>query len=457
MSHYTTPQSVLFPDLFSKPLFAQFDRPHSSSDGGAILLKAADRRLGLTERLMGALPEHRQAGKVRHELGDLLSQRVFSIASGYPDCNDIPRMSEDPILKLLVFGETETGRTFGSQATLSRFENGLRRSDLYRLGEALADAVIERHRDRLRGRAKRITIDLDPTDTPTYGEQQLTFFNGHYDSWCYLPQIGFLTFDEEPEQYAFTALLRSGKAAASLGAVGLLRRTIEKLRQAFPKARLRVRLDGGFASPQMFEFLEEQEVEYLVAMAENSVLKRKAARLMRRAKRSFRTTGKTEPHYGSVRYKAKTWERRRRVIVKAEVVQLPGRESRENARFVVTNMAHDPQEIYEVDYCGRGEIENRIRELKNLRIDRMSCTRFWANQFRALLTVAAFALMQEIRSRAARTALGRAQVWTLRERLFKLGAHAVSSVRRIVLHFPQNCPVTEAWCAIARSFATAPG
>ena len=453
MSDDITPQTVLFPDLFSKPLVAQFDQPRSSSDGGAILLKAADRRLGLSARLSAVLGDARQASKVRHELGDLVAQRLFAIASGYPDCNDVARLSEDPILKLLVFGDPVDERTFGSQSTLSRFENGMRRGDLYRLGEALADAVIERHRERLHGRAKRITIDLDPTDTATYGDQQLTFFNAHYNNHCYLPTVGFFTFGEEREQFAFTALLRPGNVKATLGAVGLLQRTFARLREAFPQARIRVRLDGGFASPEMFDFLEEESVEYLIAMADNKVLKRKSASLMKKAWRRFLTSGKTEPFYGQCRYAAGTWSRRRRVIIKAEIVHLPGREPKENARYVVTNLAHDPQEIYEVEYCGRGEVENRIRELKDLRIDRMSCTRFWANQLRVLLTLAAFVLLQEIRTRVARTALGRVQVWTLRERLFKLAAHVATSARRIVIHFPQNCPASNAWCSVARSFS----
>src|ERR1017187_2660461 len=147
------------------------------------------------------------------------------------------------------------GEDLASQPTLSRFENAFDRADLYRMGIALAETVIERHRRRLKRKAKRITIDLHPTDNPTHGAQQLTFFNGHYDTWCYLPVAGFLTFNEEPDQYLFAYVLRPGNASAGVGALGILSRLLPRLRAAFPRARLRVRLDGGFAAAEMFAFL----------------------------------------------------------------------------------------------------------------------------------------------------------------------------------------------------------
>lgn len=453
MSDYTTAQSVLFSELFTKPLHAAFDLPRASSDGGAVLLAAADRRLRLIDRLASVLPDSRQSAKVQHGIGELLGQRIFAIAAGYPDCNDVSRLSADPIFQLLVHDDAASERALGSQATLSRFENSMSRRNLFRMGDVLAASVIDRQRERLRGKARRITIDLDPTDTPTYGEQQLTFFNGHYGNYCYLPALGFLTFDDEPENFVFAALLRPGNVGAVPGARGVLRRTIAKLRQAFPKATLRVRLDGGFACASMFRFLEAEGVEYLAAMAENKVLTRKAEPLRKRAIRAAKNTGKTEQFFGECRYAAKSWNgRKRRVIIKAEVVHAVGRLPKENTRFVVTNLRHSPEEIYRVDYCGRGEIENRIKELKDLRIDRMSCTSFRANQFRLLLTIAAFALMQEIRLRIRRSELRCAQVWTMREKLFKIAAQAVTSVRRTVLHFAENCVAARAWCLAAASF-----
>src|SRR6266581_1527535 len=334
MSDDSTTQCLLFPGSFCKPVVAKFDQREGSSDGGALLLKAADRRYGLVDGLAACLRDERQAGKVDHSLRELLAQRVFSIACGYPDANDSARLSEDPIHKLLLDRDPIEGRDLASQSTLSRFENGVGVKELYRSGEFLAESVIRRHARRLRHRPDRVTIDLDPTDDPTHGAQQLSFFNGHYDTWCYLPMMGFVSFNDE-----------AGK-----------------------------------------------------------------------------------------------WPGLRRVIIKAEVVRAVDKDPKDNPRFVITNMKQSPQWIYEHVYCQRGDVENRIKELHDLEIDRTSCTSFWANQFRVLLTAAAYVLMQELRLRAAGTACARAQVAMLRERLLKLGARVLVSVRRVVVHLPASFP-----------------
>jgi len=440
----------LFPDILDKPVVAQFDQEHASSDGGALLLKAADRRLGLIDTLSRCLPDEREPGKVQHELADLVSQRVYGLACGYADCNDAARLAEDPIHKALLGRDPIDGDALASQSTLSRFENAVGPKDLYRFGEALADLVIRRHRKRLRGKAGRITIDLDPTDDPTHGQQQLSFFNGYYDSWCYLPVLGFVSFNDEAEQYLFTAVLRSGKATAKLGAVGILRRVIDRLRNAFPGVRLFVRLDGGFACPEVLDFLDDQpRLDYVVAIAKNSVLKRRAKRLMGQARRRSRSSKKTERVFGECRYAAKKWSYKRRVVIKAEVTRLEGREPKNNPRFVVTNLRSTPRTVYQ-RYRERGEVENRIKELHHgLQIDRTSCTSFWANQFRVLLTAAAYVLMQELRLNARRTDCARAQVSTLRERLLKIGVWIEVSVRRIVLHLPTSYPFKHDWGRLA--------
>jgi len=237
VSEHTTTQCVLFPGIFKRPVVAKFDQSQGSSDGGAVLLKAADRDLGLIASLAPCLKDDRQGGKIRHELDDLLTQRIMAIACGYEDANDAARLASDPVHKLLVGRDPVEGEDLASQPTLSRFENSVGRKELFRMGEALADTVIERHRKRLHGRARLITIDLDPTDDPTHGAQQLSFFNWHYDSYCYLPVVGFLTFNQEPEQYLVTAVLRPGKAPGSKGAVGILRRLIERVREAFRMPR----------------------------------------------------------------------------------------------------------------------------------------------------------------------------------------------------------------------------
>lgn len=454
----STTQCLMFPEIFTKPAVLQFDQLNGSSDGGAILLKAADRRYGLIEALAGCLRDKRQAGKVDHSLRELLAQRVFSIACGYPDANDSARLSSDPIHKMLLDRDPVAGRNLASQPTLSRFENSIRPRELYRLGEALADSVIERHAQRLRGRARLVTIDLDPTDDPTHGAQQLSFFNGHYDGWCYLPVMGFVSFNDEAEQYLCAAVLRPGNVTAAAGAKGILRRLITMVSYSFPGARIRVRLDGGFAHPDLLDFLEDDpNIEYVIAMAKNAVLKRKAKPAMRQARKLSRQSGETEHVYGEANYAARTWPRQRRIIIKAEVVRAEGKKPKDNPRFVITNMKQSQQWLYEEVYCQRGEIENRIKELHDLQIDRTSCSGFWANQLRVLLTAAAYVLMQELRLKAAHTSCARAQVWTLRERLLKLGARVLVSVRRVVVHLPASFPFLPTFQQVSLALGASPG
>jgi len=450
---------VLFPELLDRPVVVKFDQSNGSSDGGALLLKACDERLGLTERLAGCIEDERQAGKLQHTIRDLLRQRLYGIACGYPDGNDAARLSEDPIQKLLVGRDPLEGAALASQPTLSRFENAVDIASLYWMSVALAESVIERHRRRLgRSHVKHITIDMDPTDDPTHGGQQLSFFNGHYDTWCYLPMAGFVTFNHEPEQYLFCYVLRPGNAPAKQGAIGILERMLERVRESFPKARVLVRLDGGFAGPDMLDFLEQSEVDYIIGIAENKVLKRRARRLMGTARRLSKRRGETANVFGETRYAAKTWkDNKRRVLIKAEVVPLEGREPKDNARFVVTNLRASPRYLYKRVYCARGEIENRIKELHHgLEIDRTSCTSFLANQVRVLLTAAAYVLMQELRLSARGSQCARAQVSTLRERLLKLGVWVERSVRRIVLHLPVAFPYRREWSRIARVLGAAP-
>ena len=428
MTEHTITECLFFPDIFDRPVVAKFDQRQSSSDGGAILLKAAERRLGLTSALAAGLRDDRQAGKVQHELRELITQRVMALALGYEDANDAARLASDPIHKLLVGRDPVDGEDLASQPTLSRFENAPDRKELLRTAEALADCVIERHRKRLHGRARRITIDLDPTDDPTHGQQQFTFFNRHYDSYCYLPMVCFLTFNEEAEQYLVAAVLRRGNATGSVGALGILRRLIARVSNAFPKARIRVRLDGGFASPEVLDFLDcEPKVEYLVNLAANAVLKRKVESAMKRSRHASEISGQTEQVYGECRYATKkTWPWKRRIIYKAEVVRAANKEPKDNPRFVVTNLKQSPQWIYEKTYCQRGDVENRIKELHDgMQIGRTSCSNFLANTFRVLLTAAAYVLMQEMRLHLAPTRHARAQVSTLREHFLKLGAQVV--------------------------------
>ena len=444
-------QSVIFPDLFSKPVTAVFDEPATTSDGGALLLRALDLGLGLTQRLADAILDPRQAGKTVHGLLDLVRQRVYGIACGYADCNDVARVGQDPMQKMLLGRDPLGEEGLASQPTLSRFENRMRIVDLYRMGIELMDSVIRRQRKRLgRRKVKLVTIDMDPTEDRTHGAQQLSLFNGHYDSWCYLPQLGFLTFNDEAEQYLFAAVLRPGLAPASKGAIGILRRVLPRLRANFPEARIRVRLDGGFANPELLTFLEEERVQYVLGIGGNSVLKKRIEPMMKRVRRASKRSGETETNFGETSYAASSWKKHeRRVVMKAEVVQLAGRKARDNARFVVTNLRHSPENVYQI-YRERGDSENRIDELKNdLEMDRTSCTSFWANQLRVLLTAAAYVLFQELKCRVTRRTGKRNSVGTLQIRLIKIGARIESSARRFVVHLSASHPWASQWRQLA--------
>jgi hypothetical protein len=453
----TTEQGVLFEELFAKPVYVKFDQPDSSIDGGALLLKAADARLDLTATLARCLKDNRQPEMITHTYLDLLRQRVFGMACGYEDCNDAARLVSDPIHRQLLDRDPIEGVELASQATLCRFENAIDVRSLDRMAGELADRVVERHKKRLGGRVRKITIDMDPTDDPTYGQQQLTFYNSHYGNWCYLPVACFLTFNDEPDQYLFAYVLRPGDAHASYGAIGIMKRIVKRLRKAFRKAAIHVRLDGGFAAPEVFEFLEQEKLKYVVAMANNAILQAYAEPLMKKARRDSRLSGETEHHYGECQYMAGTWDCDRRVIFKSEVVRHPGREPKDNPRFVVTNLKNTAQHIYEKIYCLRGCIENRIKELLyGLQIDRTSCTKFLSNQFRVLLCAAAYVLMQELRLKASRTSLANAQVTTLREKLLKQAVWIEKSTRRLVFHMPDSAPWRRDWCQIARQLGAVP-
>ena len=311
----TTQQSVLFDGLIDRPLVASFDQPDSSSDAGALLLKACDERLGLSTILSGCIKDSRQSSKVRHTVSDLLRQRVYALACGYEDCNDATRLVDDPMHRLVLDRDPIDGDSIASQPTLSRFENEVDSRSLVKMSYALAETVIARHRERITPRL--ITIDMDPTDDPTYGQQQLSFFNAHYDNYCYLPMACFVQFDEEPDQYLFAYVLRAGDAPSSLGAVTLLSRSIKLLKKQFKETRIRVRLDGGFATAEVFDFLDDEGVEYVVSMGKNSKLEEYAAPLMEKVRWDSYYSGQTEKAYGECQYEARSWGRERRVIFKA--------------------------------------------------------------------------------------------------------------------------------------------
>lgn len=449
----STEQAVLFDDLAGKGITAVFDAASQSSDGGALLLGGVDRQMRLTERLAACLSDGRDPEKIDHSFPEMLRQRVFSLAMGYADGNDASRLHADPVLKTLCEREAISGHDLASQPTLSRFENAASGKDLVAMGRRLEESTLA-HLARTHRAPKLVTLDMDPTEDPTHGQQQFAFFNGYYDSWCYLPAFAFVSFDGDPEQYLVHARLRPGNATSLRGAIPTIRRLVLALRRRFPRSRIRVRLDAGYASGRLLDVLELLGVEYLVAMAGNAVLDRLAAPMMAEARRLFPQAEARV--FGEARYQAKGWSRERRVVVKAEVLVHPGREPKENTRFVLTNVRRGPQAAYGI-YCGRGDIENRIKELHHhLEVDRTSCPRFLANHLRVLLTAASYVLFQEMRRRLQGTELHRAQVGTLRLFLLKVAARVEESVRRVVFHMPRDYPWATLWRRVALTVGAVP-
>jgi len=424
--------------LSRKAVVGGFDGGDISSDGGLMLVAEVDRVLGLTARMAALVGDSRQAGKVRHSVHDLLRQRIYQIAAGYEDCNDADRLRGDPVLKVAAGRLPETDADLASQPTLSRFENGVSRRQLYRLAGVFLDLFVARH---AAAPPERIILDLDATDDETHGQQELSGFHGYYDEHCYLPLIVTAEVDDGTQEL-LAFVLRPGRSPASRGAVAVLRRIDQRLRTALPDTALLLRGDSGFGLPEVYDWCEEQEqpVDYLLGLAQNSRLKELAEPYMERARAEYEETGEPVRRFREFPYAAKTWSHPRRVILKAEVTA-----EGPNPRFIVTNMAGDPEELYDL-YARRGESENRIKELKHdLQIDRTSCHRFAANQLRVLLHAAAFVLVTCLRGTLAGTEWARAQVCTLQRDLLKLGVRVKESVRRVVLQFASSCLVQELW------------
>lgn len=456
MSTNGTGQRVLFEGAFGKPVFVALDAESMSSDGGLTLLAALDQGIGLTRNLLVALEDRRDPTRISYSFTDLFRQRCLGTAQAYSDGNDAAKLSKDPMLKLALGRDPVAGEDLASQPTLSRFENAITAREAVAMGRRFEDFVIDRLSKRHR-RARVVTIDLDSTVDPTHGAQQLTLFNKFYDTWCYLPLVGFLSFDGEPEQYLFHARLRPGNSRDLRGVIPLLRRTVATLRRKFPKASVQVRADAGFYHPMLLNVLEELRVIYAVATSKNAALVRIAEPCMNQARTLAEREAETQTLYGDGQYRARSWSRERRVVFKAEVLHYLGRKLKDNERFVITNRSRmSPQNVYSW-YCERSDTENRIKELKqDLSMDRTSCSRFLANHFRVLTTAAAFALFQELRWRLRNTPAARWSVGRIRDLLLKVAVRVTSSVRRVVCHLPTDLPWGDLWRRAALACGAAP-
>ncbi len=433
---------TLFP-LPTKPVVVRADGGALTSDAGVLLLRQLDNRLGLTRRLAGCVVDRRESSKVRHDVLCLLRQRVYQIALGYEDCNDADRLRFDPALKLAV-GRAPLEADLASQPTLSRLENAVSWRECWRLSEALLDCYLARYRG---DPPTRLVLDVDATDDETHGDQQLAFFHGYYDEHCYLPLLVFAQAEGEGEQELIAALLRPGNVHGGHRAMAMIKAVVRRLREAFPHCRIELRADSALALPEVYEGCEKIALPYTISLPKNERLKEAAEPWMREAQAIHAETGEKVQVFGEFAYAAHSWSHERRVICKAEVMS-----QGENPRFVVTSRRElKPKALYRC-YCQRGDPENRIKELKlDLKADRLSCHRFWANQFRLLLHAAAYLLMQAMRAALAGTELARAQVATLRLYLLKVGARIRESVRRVWVQLPSAYPWFDLWHRLARA------
>jgi len=422
--------------LGRREVVGRFDGGRVSSDGGLLLLKEIDAKYGVTASLAACLRDRRQEGKVRQSMHDLVRQRVYQIACGYEDCNDAATLSSDPIFKACVDRAPETDRDLASQPTLSRFENAVSRTDLLRASEVPVELFITQHETA----PTQIILDVDATDDPTHGRQQLSFFHGYYDTYCYLPLMVFASADDGPH-HLLAAVLRPGNSHAGANTVTILKRLVAKLREAWPETQIILRGDSGLALPEIYDWCEANGIDHLIGLARNSRLQEMVEPFFVDARLQHLLTGAKVRRLHEIEYAADSWPHERRVIAKAEVTARG-----DNPRFVVTSLQDDaPDDLYDL-YAKRGDCENRIKELKgDLAADRTSCHRFVANQFRLLLCATAYLLICLLRAHLAGTELANAQVGTLRVKLFKVGVRVRQTTRKVWLHFTSAYPLQQLW------------
>lgn len=413
---------------FRQPVVVTNDAPEISSDGGALLLGQMDDALGMSAMIAGCLEDRREPTRVSHSHQEQVRQRVLMIAQGYADCNDARQLRLDPVLKLVCGLEPKSAKGLSSQPTLSRFENGVRGKSLRQIRQGLEDSYVR----ELPSNTTVVILDVDTTSDPTHGQQQLSFFNAHYDTHMYHP---FLVFDGHSGQL-ISALLQPGNAGAARCAPPILSRIIRRIKARFPSAQIVVRGDSAFSTPavlQNLEALNEQfgQVYYLIGFSKNVRLDRLSEATIYRAKDQYAYHKTTQRAYDLLQYRTKSWKNDRTIVIRAETGALGN-----NPRYLVTNIDQvSASELYRA-YCERGECENRIKDLKNaLEADRLSCSDFLANYFRLLLHCAAYRLMFSLREIvcAIEPDQPRPQMDTLRIRLLKVGTIVKETFRKIAV------------------------
>ena len=425
---------------FSRRVVAEFSGERLTTEGGALLLRAADRKIGLLRRVVRCFRDARDPQRIEHELSEMLAQRIYGLALGYEDLNDHEQLRQDPLLGVLA-GKKDLGEPLAGKSTLNRLEltpRGSPCAERYNkisyspaaIDALLVDLFLEAHRQAPR----EIVLDLDATDTPLHGRQEARFFHGYYGHYCYLPLYVFCG------DHLLCARLRPSNIDASAGSLEEVQRIVQQIRARWPETRIILRADSGFCREELLAWCENNAVDYVFGFARNQRLRRIIGRALQQAKQEHRRTGKAARVFCEFAYRTKkSWSRARRVIAKAEQI-----EGKENPRYLVTSLGQEDwpaQKLYEQLYCARGEMENRIKEQLSLFADRMSTEALRSNQLRLYFSSLAYVLVEALRRLGlVGTEWAEAQVDTIRLRLLKIAAQVRITARRIWIRFSRAYP-----------------
>ena len=436
------PPTMLFAPVEGRRVVADFAGGATTSDAGALLLGAADRAIGLVDRFATCFADARTAGLVEHRVATLIGQRVFGIALGYEDVSDHDQLRHDPVMAVLA-GKLAAGRAdcapLAGKSTLNRLE--LSRPEPTRYHKIAHDpAAVERlfvdlFMEAHKTAPRQIVLDLDATDDPVHGHQEGRFFHGYYDCYCYLPLYIFCG------RHLLAAKLRRSNIDAAAGAVEEVAWIVTQLRARWPRVRILLRADSGFAREALMAWCEENRVDYLFGLARNARLEAEIAGELAEAAAESQATARPARRFRDFLWTTlDSWSRRRRVIGKAECTR-----GEPNPRFIVTSLkpkAAAAQHLYEKVYCARGEMENRIKECQlDLFADRTSSRTLRANQLRLWFASMAYVLICALRRIGlAHTQFARATCGTIRLKLLKIGALVRISVRRVHLAMASGCP-----------------
>ena len=422
-----TNQMMIFKDISHKKVIADFNGGDVSSDGGILFLREIESRIQIIKRFTDVLKDRRHPGYVKHPMSELLTQRVFQVASGYEDANDSDTLKDDPILKIVC--DRLTG-SLASQPTMSRFENSISRTDLYRIAQAFVDVFIDSYKRLPKG----IILDLDDTEDKTHGSQQLSFFNAYHKSNCFMP----LHIYEGKSGKLITTILRTGKRPSGKEITMILRHIVKQIRKVWPKVGIIVRGDSHYGCPEVFDFCKENNFKYVFGLTIRTSMAKKMEALSLQAKELYHLKNKPVKLFGEFCYRANSWSQHERIIFKTEY-----NEKGSNVRAIVTNPGNSNRRmIYDTIYCGRGTMELMIKEHKNhLRSDKTSCSSFQANQFRLFIHSMAYVLLHAFREICLRnTQFEKAQFNTIRLKILKLGTRVIHLSTKIKIHLPTSCP-----------------